>query len=456
MLEVLISILRNGACVVKDLLPPTHALLTPSAAYFSLHQHLDPVPLIDLFIAPLQLAAVFYGGVGGLLDLGQALARWRRARAWAAGAQSLESKVYRRELLEMRGRLNGEVWRAWGAVTDALVKLCFGGCFLFFFLSTLQQLEDTPVQWTLLVMELAALVALYKGLSSILEKRAKALWLLAVEPDDLLYNAGGHARLVDYADKRLLFTWENGVAYHPNALFADVEHLGRAFARLEDMVAKAKTEHAADAVADLKEVLHRVHTDGRQLLSQCWLDALVLWMDFIAFLAYIFFPLVWFYPDEALYHHYIGPVYPGHGPVLSAGALVGDVMWTLQPFCYLGSAVIRKVIEDKVVGEVPKFALKLPVLKKKKAVATATATAKVLETAVKRRTSTTAAAAKEEKENMANGKNETAAAGAGGKKKKGAKSKLVAAAASLATRTTRSTRSSSAAAAAAAKGSKAS
>lgn len=387
MLEVYLSLLRNGACVIKSFLPSSHVLRTPPASLapavlpFLPHPHLAGIPLIDLFIiAPLQFVAVLYGGIGGLFDLARAVQRWRRSKAWARGVMSMESHVYEREVLDMRERLQTEVGEAWGSIIWALLKITFGVCFWFFFLSSLKNVEDETIQWTLVVMEVAALMCLYKGGLSLLTRRAKALFLLGITPDDLLEMKDIDERLVEFGDKRLGFTWEDQVSYHPNALFADIEHLSRAYTRLETMIQKATEEHDEDAQADLKEVLHRIHTQGRQQLSLCWLDTGILLMDAIAFLAYIFFPLVWFYPDEDHYHYYLsGPfyTYPGHDFILTTGGIIGDVMWTLQPVCMLASAVIRKVVEEKVVGPEPSHTLRLPPLRRKRVTTTTTKTAVV-------------------------------------------------------------------------------
>jgi len=388
MLEIYLSLLRNGASVIKDFLPSGHALLIPPATIapavlpFLPHSHLAGIPVIDLFIAPLQLVAVLYGGIGGLSDLVDALQRWRRSKAWARGAMNMESHMYEREVLDMRERLQAEVEEAWGSITWAVLKITFGVCFWFFFLSSLKNVEEEAIQWTLLAMEVAALICLYKGGLSLLTRRAKALYLLGITPNDLLEMDQIDGKLVEFADKRLGFTWEDQVNYHPNALFADIEHLSRAYARLALMLQKATEEHDEDAQADLKEMLHRIHTHGRQQLSLCWVDAGIFLMDAIAFLAYVFFPLVWFYPDEALYHSLLtGPYlkYPGHDVVLTTGAIIGDVMWTLQPACMLASTVIRKVVEEKVVGPEPSHVLRLPPLKRKgkaKALGATTTTAR--------------------------------------------------------------------------------
>jgi len=381
MLEVYLSLLRNGACVIKDFLPSSHPLLTPPASIapavlpFLPHAHLAGIPVIDLFIAPLQLVAVLYGGIGGLFDLARAVQRWRRSKAWARGAMNMESHLYEREAVDMRARLQAEVGEAWGSITWALLKITFGVCFWFFFLSSLKNVEEEAIQWTLFAMEVAALMCLYKGGLGLLTRRAKALYLLSITPDDLLdmKEGGVDEKLAEFGDKRLGFTWEDKVSYHPNALFADIEHLSRAYTRLETMLHKATEEHDEDAQADLKEVLHRIHTQGRQQLSLCWLDTGILLMDAIAFLAYIFFPLVWFYPEEDQYHHYLsGPyyTYPGHNFILTTGMIIGDVMWTLQPVCMLASAVIRNVVEEMVVGPEPSHTLRLPPLRRKAAATT--------------------------------------------------------------------------------------
>jgi hypothetical protein len=71
-----------------------------------------------------KLVAVVSGCLGGVLDLGKAVARLGRARRWCKGASQMESRQYGRELSEMRVRLQAERWEAAGAVLD-------GACVLF-------------------------------------------------------------------------------------------------------------------------------------------------------------------------------------------------------------------------------------------------------------------------------------------------------------------------------------
>jgi hypothetical protein len=54
MLAAQIALLRNGACVVKDLLHPEHPVLATKLPFNLLH-YPDHVPAIDLFIAFLQV-----------------------------------------------------------------------------------------------------------------------------------------------------------------------------------------------------------------------------------------------------------------------------------------------------------------------------------------------------------------------------------------------------------------
>ncbi len=65
-----------------------------------------------------QLVAVVSGCLGGVLDLGKAMARLGRARRWCKGAGQMESRQYGRELGEMRARLQTERSEAAGAVLD--------------------------------------------------------------------------------------------------------------------------------------------------------------------------------------------------------------------------------------------------------------------------------------------------------------------------------------------------
>jgi hypothetical protein len=71
--------------------------------------------------------AVVSGCLGGVLDLNKALGRLGRARRWCQGADQVESRMYARELAEMRARLNTEYWDAAGSVLDgACVEASMG------------------------------------------------------------------------------------------------------------------------------------------------------------------------------------------------------------------------------------------------------------------------------------------------------------------------------------------
>lgn len=51
---------------------------------------------------------------------------------------------------------------------------------------------------------------------------------------------------------------------------------------------------------------------------------------------------------------------PGHSRVLYHGGLLGDIMWTLQPFAILGSAAIRAYLEETLATGAPAFRIKRP------------------------------------------------------------------------------------------------
>lgn len=71
--------------------------------------------------------------------------------------------------------------------------------------------------------------------------RSHALKSLKVTPEDIKKPSNMSLdELVNYAENRLIFTWENQVEYHPTALAADMDHLGRAYAKLAYLSAALK------------------------------------------------------------------------------------------------------------------------------------------------------------------------------------------------------------------------
>ncbi len=203
-----------------------------------------------------------------------------------------------------------------------MLRFVFGACFYYFFLSTLKSVDDESIGWTLVAMEAASLVCLYRGAVSIFRRRCvrhslacsracfpaclpaclpakplpqasiytydwhrrRSLALLGTTADELLFDFDVlmERRLVDYADKRLIFTWENKVRawvvdndnkssrcdstvhfhfrpskhrplpnqveYHPNALVADLEHLARTYERLAHVIQGVRGKRDGDAV----------------------------------------------------------------------------------------------------------------------------------------------------------------------------------------------------------------
>lgn len=371
MLEIYLSLVRNAASVVKSTLPSTHILRSPLCNLASTESllpfQISMFPLIDLIIAPLQLVAGVSGGIGGVFDLILALQQWRRTKTWSTGTQHMESRTYGRELRDMRARAEKEVEKARDRVTDACFRIIFGLFFYVFFLSTLQKADERMIQWTLFLMEVAALACLVRGAQSVLARRERALHLLSLNPADLLsalsqLETGSTAflahELMDLAENRLVFTWDNPQPYHPYALLSDLEHLHSAYTRFHDVLSRFKTGKDSDAEADVREMLHRMQRQARALLSLCAMDALVLLFNAVAFLGYLFFPLVWLFPDEAWCHRAFSGrllIYPGHAFILDRGAFIGDVMWTLEPACLLAASLIRRTVENRLMPPEPEF-----------------------------------------------------------------------------------------------------
>lgn len=89
MLEAYISLVRNGASVFKDLMPKHHI----TTFTYDIHDAVHGVPLLDLLIAVLQLAAVGYGLFGGFADFIRAWSKWRRVKKWIKGASHVSKQI---------------------------------------------------------------------------------------------------------------------------------------------------------------------------------------------------------------------------------------------------------------------------------------------------------------------------------------------------------------------------
>lgn len=53
----------------------------------------------------------------------------------------------------------------------ALLRFTFGACFYYFLLSTLRATDDESIGWTLVAMEAASLICLYRGAVSFFRRR---------------------------------------------------------------------------------------------------------------------------------------------------------------------------------------------------------------------------------------------------------------------------------------------
>lgn len=53
----------------------------------------------------------------------------------------------------------------------ALLRFTFGACFYYFLLSTLRAVDDESIGWTLVAMEAASLICLYRGAASFFRRR---------------------------------------------------------------------------------------------------------------------------------------------------------------------------------------------------------------------------------------------------------------------------------------------
>ena len=348
-MDTLIALIRNGACVVKDVAPATHWVMAPVYG---------PITMIEAVIAPTQFAAVYLNLVAAVPALVSSCYLWWTSSApsdeqWAqAIAATSTSSPLAVALAE--ASLAAHTASARQGVTVSVCKLVIGCAFFALFGASVHHssyANYSSINWCVLglLVALAALLTVmaqgvgkHRRLAADKSRLAAALRAGATSLDTpaavpLLLNAthlavgGAAAQLPDGP-------WSVAPAVtDPMGKAAAAQHVAAVASQVEklDAVLRGLTPGDRAAVAGELEAQAKRHR------SNMLLEAVCLFLNAAAGCGYSMFAVTFLNPDAAAVSKRV-PVWPGHAAAEWGGNLLGDVAWTIEPTLLL---LVPRLIE---------------------------------------------------------------------------------------------------------------
>jgi len=333
-----VGLLRNGGCVLKDLLDAQHALMRPK---------FGAVSLMEAFIAPLQLAAVVFNISIALPVLFRAAVPWLQASGPPSEAQwlaaiSLAASTSKSShavfaTLDVRATFAG----ARATFLMACCDLTIGCAFITLFLDSLHISLGVYIQWALVCMELALLYVLTVIAAGAIEERERAAGMhrlsLALQAGEvpldspailpLALNAT-HVVTGKLPSELPTAPWKDGKLKQSDPLgtVAATEYVKE----LDDLQAALVKEIKANKTAVADELMVQAFRHR----WQARLSWSVFVLNAIAFVGYAVFPVTFLAPSEKRLTSVI-PFWPGNAAAEWIGNFAGDVAWTIEPFILL-------------------------------------------------------------------------------------------------------------------------
>lgn len=360
--EPIIALVRNTACVLKDLLSANHILMKPIGklaivGFAPASVPLPPVSILESIIAPLQFAAVVYNfsAVPYALSECCSLPLLAQAPSYAQWAQAIAVKSNKSSGIAVeiaKNTLAADVTSAKRMPIVMLCKLILGVTFAILTLLSLHVPHLlTSLNWILLLLELALLYLLYLMAEGVADGKQRAADL------DRLANAFSQPSVVFEKERDAILDapstlplllpqlrplrlptppWRtpantNGddalpsLSTDPFGLRSVAEYL-HALSELDvemrAALSKSTSAYRAHVVAKLRDAASRQYYTSL-------LDGTALLLNGIAFVGYAAFPIAFFGPSEQTLMELL-PIWPGHECALTRGNLLGDVAWTIE------------------------------------------------------------------------------------------------------------------------------
>ena len=345
-LAVAVQLVRNALCVLKSLLPRTHALMLPIPLADKGTIAATP-SLLELCVAVTQFAAVVFNARSALTSLFSGTVQLRDApsrqeeldRLLIASPSSVNIVLMQRVHLEQRSYLL--------SVVTGLCDLPIAFSFVFLTLSSLKLTGSThpkPVIDGILISEISIAVYVCIMLVSWLSKVAESRRLQRLS--DTLTEIEEMA-----VDKVEMLTMIYDAGYSHNISQA-LEHMDSEYA----LIAKHELplEPQGQAVSDALERLMRPEEHRRelpekleylsaQMMNQGMLEAVLFVLNLIAWYGYLVAALTFYIPESSQPSWFTAAKLSfSHRDADFWGNFLGDLAWTIEPMLLLFVAPLLK------------------------------------------------------------------------------------------------------------------
>ena len=327
-METVIAFMRGGGCTIKNVLDgrKTHWLMVPVFGKMS---------TIECVIGPTQFAAILYQFSAAVPHLfttvsdainstGPTHAQWMQAidLAHSSGASPLACEVAKSTLTAHSAAVRQKN-------LVMCCKMVLGVVFVLLTLLTCKIPFMPAVYWALLFVEIALAFLL-----TVMGAGVAKGWQMAGDLRRLsdALNAGGV--LPAAAALPLLVGPTIGEAMpqapwtmplpttDPFGVSSVAEHVAL-LAQLDVKTAGKLTTAGARA-----GVATELATKSAAQYAQSTLDAVLCFLNVLAFLGYATYPISWFVPESYLIQ--VLPLWPGHDTAVYYGNFLGDAAWTIE------------------------------------------------------------------------------------------------------------------------------
>lgn len=330
-METIVAFLRNGACVVKDVLEPTHWLMSPAVGTIS---------VIETVIAPLQFAAVVYNFTKAVPYLTMGAASWWADKsvsesAWADALTAGQLGSGGVAVQVAQAKLAAQMAAGRTTTKVMVCKLAIGTAFILLTLASVGHAYMAAINWVLLLLELALVYLLTVMAAGVAKGRQTASDLSRLSAALYEDGRGSAVQLVAPAAIELIgpacgsplpappFSAPLAVS-DPFGIGAAAEYV-KALAKVEGAVRTAVRR----ATSERERLAAELAVKAREQYEASALDAAVLLLNFIAFCGYGMFPVTYFGPKEESLSALL-PAWPGHSTAQYYGNLAGDGAWTVE------------------------------------------------------------------------------------------------------------------------------
>ena len=322
MLADIVAFLRNGGCVVKDLMPASHWVMAPL---------IGPVTVIESVIAPTQFAAVLFN----FFAAGPFFAG--KAASWFASSSHPDAGQWAQAIaVSTSSGISSEMAKATLAASVAsrkqtscvmLCKAIIGTAFVLLTLLSLHVPYPALINWMLLMLELAL-----SYLLTVMAAGVVSGWQLAADMRRLAQSF--ESRMGDKAHPAVLpLLSAAGVISMPTApWFKSVKPNDPFGANAVQVYIKSLEAVHGDFLSSLpkqnESIASSLFYHSRKQMYMTALDATTFALNAIAFLGYGMFPITYFIPQATLTGW--APAWPGHDTAQFWGNLAGDAAWTVE------------------------------------------------------------------------------------------------------------------------------